>query len=291
MSASPRLAPWFPSRETRSQSAGGAGRRREGARARRSRVMWASASRRRPGDSGAGDWRRCAANAPPAGSPPDGGTRGSIDRARRRISGTRARDRSTGFVNDTRRLCSRSRTRHAGSPAPRMSLRWTEPEVVLEQALEGKKPRRAPTRRPHPGQGGGRRANGLSRRAKLRSGRAGRLPASPTNSSREGRGNASFFNGREEPSVPAHASGEPSGEPRQRVGTAGKAPEKLGSVAPGGGRTRTHTEATARESGYGSSRGERSEGRLQERERHGTRPRSVGAPRKPTGSARGSHDP
>jgi len=31
----------------------------------------------------------------------------------------------------------------------------------------------------------------------------------------------------------------------------------------GGGRTRTHTEATARESGYGSSRGESSEGRLQ----------------------------
>jgi len=44
----------------------------------------------------------------------------------------------------------------------------------------------------------------------------------------------------------------------------------------------------ARESGYGSSRRESSEGRLQGRERHERRPRSVGAPRRTTGSARGS---
>jgi hypothetical protein len=67
--------------------------------------------------------------------------------------------------------------------------------ALLENALEGKKPRRAPARRSHPGQGGDRRVNGLPRGAKLRSGRAGRLPASPTCSSRGARGNASSFNG------------------------------------------------------------------------------------------------
>jgi len=55
-----------------------------------------------------------------------------------------------------------------------------------------------------------------------------------------------------------------------------------------GGRTRTRTEAKARESGYGSSRRESSEGRLQGRERHGTRPRNVGAPRRTTCSVRGA---
>jgi len=88
--------------------------------------------------------------------------------------------------------------------------------------------------------------------------------------------------------IPAHASGKPSGLPRQRVGARGKAPAKLAGRRAGGGRTRTHKEAQACESGYGSSRGESSEGRLQGRERHGTRPRSVGASRKTACSARGA---
>jgi hypothetical protein len=170
-------------------------------------------------------------------------------------------------------------------------LRDTEPEALLGHALEGKKPRRAPTRRPHPGQGGGRRENGLPRGAKLRSGRAGRLPASPTSWSRGVRGNASSFNGREEPSSQPMRPASLRANRGKGSARRGKHRKSSRLVAPGGGRTRTHKEAMARESGYGSSRGESSEGRLQGRERHGTRPRSAGAPRKTTGSARGSHDP
>jgi len=156
------------------------------------------------------------------------------------------------------------------------------------------KPRRAPTRRSHPGQGGGRRENGLTRGAKLRSGRAGRLPASPTFHEREWL-RSTRFGAHDGPlptvrgtSIPAHASGRPQGLPRQRVGAGGKATLKLAGRRAGGGRTRTHKEAKARESGYGSSRGESSEGRLQGRERHGTRPRSVGASRKTACLARGA---
>jgi len=141
----------------------------------------------------------------------------------------------------------------------------------------------------------GRRENGLPRGVKLRSGRAGRLPASPTvfeqgeACGRRASARTTDFSRRcGEPCVPAHASGEPSGLPWQRVGARGKAPLKLGGRRAGGGRTRTHKEATARESGYGSSRGESSVGRLQGRERHGTRPRSFGASRKTACSARGA---
>jgi hypothetical protein len=58
-------------------------------------------------------------------------------------------------VNDTRWLCSRGFTRHAGSPAPRGSTRYTEPEVRLEQALEGKQAQEStdPTTSPWPGRG------------------------------------------------------------------------------------------------------------------------------------------
>jgi len=62
----------------------------------------------------------------------------------------------------------------------------------------------------------------------------------------------------------------------------------LGGRRAGGGRTRTHKEAKARESGYGSSRGESSGGHFQGRERHGTRPRSFGASRKTACLARGA---
>jgi len=91
-----------------------------------------------------------------------------------------------------------------------------------------------------------------------------------------------------EPCLTAHASGKPSGSPRQRVGSRGKATLVLGGRRAGGGRTRTHKEAKARESGYGSSRGESSGGHFQGRERHGTRPRSFGASRKTACLARGA---
>jgi len=58
-------------------------------------------------------------------------------------------------VNDTRRLCSRRFTRHAGLPAPRESTRDTGPEVWLEQTLEGKEAQEStdPTISPWPGRG------------------------------------------------------------------------------------------------------------------------------------------
>jgi len=115
--ASPRLDPGLPSWEPGTKSAGGAGRRREGARARRSTRQTDVPLR---GGVSRVEWGRRLASVrrkrTPAGSPLDGGTRGSIDRAGRRILGARARDRSTGLVTGTRRLCSRSRVRHAGSP-------------------------------------------------------------------------------------------------------------------------------------------------------------------------------
>jgi hypothetical protein len=78
--------------------------------------------------------------------------------------------------------------------------------------------------------------------------------------------------------VLAHASVNPQGSTRQRVGAAAKAGRRAHPDRVGGRRTRTRKGAReARESGHGSSRGERSEGKLQERERHGTRPRSPGA--------------
>lgn len=65
-----------------------------------------------------------------------------------------------------------------GPPRARRSRRSTGPGVVEERALEREKPRRAPARRPGPGQGTGRDGNGLPRGARLRSGRVGRSPPS-----------------------------------------------------------------------------------------------------------------
>jgi len=64
----------------------------------------------------------------------------------------------------------------------------------------------------------------------------------------------------------------------RRAGERGR--ESLGSCrAVGQVEREPARKHTARESGYGSSGRESSEGRLQGRERHETRPRSVGAPR------------
>jgi len=83
------------------------------------------------------------------------------------------RRRSSGLAIEARWLGSRRRTESGHEPWRRTSTWETEPGIVLEQALEGKMPRRAPTRRLRPGQGLGSQANGLPRGAKLRSGRPG----------------------------------------------------------------------------------------------------------------------
>jgi len=183
--------------------------------------------------------------------------------------------------------------------APRRARRRDRPDPRFgwSRLSRGKKPRRAPTRRPHPGQGGGRRANGLSGRARLRSGRAGRLPASPTFSSGE-RLRSTRFGAHDDLSqrqrgtvVPAPQSGEPSGAPWQRVGSAGKAPRKLELVAPAAvEREPTRKQRPAR-AGTAPREGKALKGVSSGRERHETRPRSVGAPRKPACSARDTCDP
>jgi len=157
------------------------------------------------------------------------------------------------------------------------------------------KPRRAPTRRSHPGQGGGRRENGLTRGAKLRSGRAGRLPASPTVFEREWLRSA--HSGAHDGPIPAVRETLIPGPCVRRSlrasrgkGSApgGKQRSCSGVVAPAAVEREPTRKQEARESGYGSSRGESSGGHFQGRERHGTRPRSFGASRKTACLARGA---
>jgi hypothetical protein len=127
--------------------------------------------------------------------------------------------------------------------------------------------------------------NGLPGGAKLRSGRAGRLPASPVS---VGWGryvrHTSVCRGdrtsdRRDPPSQLMSPGSAFGWARAakswrgsgesgREDPAGSAPAAVGE--------RTRKEETARESGCGSPGRESSGGALQERERHGTRPRSVG---------------
>jgi len=93
---------------------------------------------------GAGDWRtKRSRHAPWAGSLPDGDERTSIESERRRILGSRAQASESG---------SRNATVTAGRPkvrgrakAPRVPTRETGPGTVVERALEGENPRRAPT--------------------------------------------------------------------------------------------------------------------------------------------------
>ena len=139
--------------------------------------------------------------------------------------------------------------------------------------------------------------NGLSRGAKLRSGRAGHRIRRARQFRDEGaekrarqRATLSVLAtpGIRRPGLPVRPA--LTGEPRREVGANGeRGREHLGSCrAVGWVEREPARKQEARESGYGSSRRESSEGRLQGRERHETRPRSVGAPRRTTGSERGS---
>jgi hypothetical protein len=91
--ASPRSSGRGPPWAAVVKDAGGAGRRREGARARRSV----------PKGAGLAAGGTSVANAQSAGSPPDGGHAGSIDRACRRILGSRAQASEFG----SRKTCAR----------------------------------------------------------------------------------------------------------------------------------------------------------------------------------------
>jgi len=163
------------------KSEGGAGRCREGAQASRFvRNGRSPVSGQGLTTDAAGGWRSSASRKQGSqGRCLTVVTRGSIDRADRRIPGSRPRCRSSSQAN-TRSLALGSRRRRgAGSPCTAFGFAETGPTVVMEQALEGKKPRRAPTvgLKPWPGQGHD--ENGLSRGVRLRSGRAGLNTASP----------------------------------------------------------------------------------------------------------------
>jgi hypothetical protein len=179
--------------------------------------------------SGAGDWRRCAANAPPAGSPPDGGTRGSIDHACRRFPGARPRERITGLVNDTRRLCSWGRTRHAGLPAPRTSSARYRARGPAGACSRGEEAQEStdPTTSPWPGRGSPRERTPEGSKASKWACRP--LTGEPDELEQGSSRQRVLLQRSRGTVVPAHASGKPSGEPWQRVGSAGKAPEKLTS--------------------------------------------------------------
>lgn len=220
--------------------------------------------------SGAGDWRRCAANAPPAGSPPDGGTRGSIDRAGRRIPGARARDRSTGLVTGTRRLCSRMHTRHAGfAPAPSAPLRDTGTRGLAGARFQGEEAQEStdPTTSPWPGRGSPRERTPEESKASKRACRP--FTGEPGDHESVEAAVDALRRARRPP--PAAARNRRPGPPvRRAFGRAaakgrrnGESTAQARDRRAGDSRTRTRKEATARESGYGSSRGESSEGRFQ----------------------------
>jgi len=127
--------------------------------------------------------------------------------------------------------------------------------------------------------------NGLPGGAKLRSGRAGRLPASPVSvgSGRYVRHTpvcrGDRTSDRRDPPSRLMSPGSTFGWARAATSRRGqvKAVVKIPQALR---RRQSESEParkqTARESGYGSPGRESSGGELQERERHGTRPRSVG---------------
>jgi hypothetical protein len=164
---------------------------------------------------------------------------------------------------------------------------------VVERALEGEKPRRAPASRLRPGQGeksASERTPGGSKASKWacrpltgEPSVGGKVRAAAARSRVEVPGLAIVGNRRLGSCVPVHFRVDRG----QRVAAAGKAVVKHLSALR---RRQSVDELTrkqvARESGYGSSGRESSAGTFQGRERHGIRPRSVGAPRRTAGSAR-----
>jgi hypothetical protein len=150
---------------------------------------------------------------------------------------------------------------------------------------EGREPQESTDGRSQPGQVLGSSLNGLPGGAKLRSGRTGDSPASPAQvgSARHVRRTpvrrGDRASGREERPSRLHAS-----RVHLRVGSSGKELARNGkaivNLPRALRRRRSESEPArkqkARESGHGSPGRESSGGELQGRERHGTRPQSVG---------------
>jgi hypothetical protein len=162
------------------------------------------------------------------------------------------------------------------------------PGGETRRKLTQAKPRRAPTGRSSPGQGGDRKKERTLEGSKA-SKRACRppYPVSPADP-RRGRCKRARQRvtrsvlatpGNRRPGLAVRRAFGPAVARGRRNGERGR--ESLGSCrAVGQVEREPARKQEARESGYGSSRRESSEGRLQGRERGETNPRSVGAPRR-----------
>jgi len=181
-------------------------------------------------------------------------------------------------------LGARRGTWHGTSGPPRATSRETGPRTVVERALEGENPRRAPTGGPGLARFGvvAERTPGGSKASK----RACRPLTGEPSVRGKGFGTCDALarrgdrtSDRAEPSSRLMSPRSTSGWVRGRRAGANNGEsdrEDLAGTAPAAVEREPARKKTARESGYGSPGRESSGGKLQGRERHERRPRRVG---------------
>jgi hypothetical protein len=192
--------------------------------------------------------RGSAANAPHAGSLPDGGPSGSIDRDDQRILDSRTQGRGPGLAYVAGRLDLQGLMQLGLVPSSHGFVRSAVPGAVPEQALEGKESQESndpitptPAREREIGErtlGGSKASKRACRRLTGGLGSGERPIAVDVLRHARRRGLA-----RRETVVLAHASGPSSDEPWQRVGAAAKAGRRAHPDRAGGRRARTRREA------------------------------------------------
>jgi len=308
-SVGPPRERWPTSRPKPERLRGPTARPLVAARGRRTREAWGAAERGRGRDASfpqgreAGDGHACASRKRVrAGSLPDGGPGGSIDRHDRRTVGSRPHGQSSHLASTRSQATALEDARGTGSSRPGTSARTPHPRAAGVHAR-------------------GDEAQESTDRATVALARAKVVART------DSRGEQSFEAGvpvaiQASPAEPRTASDGARKRPVRHLATPGTrrpglAVELIPTVPRGApGRLRREVGAPAkgaanhsgrprrwavereparkheaRESGYGSSGRESSEGRLQGRERHETRPRSVGASRQTTDSGRSLHAP
>jgi len=176
---------------------------------------------------------------------------------------------------------------------PRVSTRETEPGTVVEKTLKGENPRRAPTGGLSLAKGGvaAERTPGGSKASK----RACRPSTGEPNVLGKRTGTCDALGASRRPAVATAGNPRPGScvPVRLRAGLVGKElgacgesdREFLGNIALATVEREPARKQVARESGYGSPGRESSGGKLQGRERHERRPRSVGGHGKRRGVA------
>jgi hypothetical protein len=192
--------------------------------------------------------RGSAANAPHAGSLPDGGPSGSIDRDDQRILDSRTQGRGPGLAYVAGRLDLQGLMQLGLVPSSHAFVRNAVPGAVLEQALEGKESQESndpitptPAREREIGERtleGSKASKRACRRFTGELGSGERPIAVDVLRHARRTGLA-----RRETVVLAHASGPSSDEPWQRVGAAAKAGRRAHPDRAGDRRTRTRKGA------------------------------------------------